>query len=45
LTIPVFRSVILTAGCGKYRFNKLDLGTIADTGLPRVLDCGQCNDV
>lgn len=31
--------------CGKYRFNKLDLGTIADTGLPRVLDVGQCNDV
>lgn len=37
-------SVILTAGCGKMRFNKLDLGTIANTGLPRMLDMGQCND-
>lgn len=35
-------SVILTLGCGKYRFNDLDLGTVA--GLPRVLDMGQCND-
>ena len=34
--------VILTAGCAKYRYNKLDLGTVA--GLPRVLDAGQCND-
>lgn len=35
-------SVILTAGCAKYRYNKLDLGEIA--GIPRVLDAGQCND-
>jgi len=35
-------SLILTMGCGKYRFNKLPLGTLA--GLPRVLDMGQCND-
>ena len=33
---------ILTLGCGKYRFNKLDFGTIE--GLPRLLDVGQCND-
>ncbi len=35
-------SVILTAGCAKYRYNKLDLGEIE--GIPRVLDAGQCND-
>ncbi|MDR1961100.1 MAG: hydroxylamine reductase [Gracilibacteraceae bacterium] len=35
-------SVILTLACGKYRFNDLDLGTVA--GLPRILDMGQCND-
>ena len=35
-------SVILTAGCAKYRYNKLVLGDIA--GIPRVLDAGQCND-
>jgi len=34
--------VILTAGCAKYRYNKLDLGTVG--GFPRVLDAGQCND-
>ncbi|MFO8191295.1 MAG: hydroxylamine reductase [Bacillota bacterium] len=34
--------VILTAGCAKYRYNKLDLGEIG--GIPRVLDAGQCND-
>ena len=34
--------VILTLACGKYRFNKLDFGTIG--GVPRLLDCGQCND-
>lgn len=34
---------ILTLACGKYRFNKLDFGTVA--GLPRLLDVGQCNDV
>lgn len=35
-------TVILTAGCAKYRYNKLDLGSIG--GIPRVLDAGQCND-
>lgn len=34
--------VILTAGCAKYKYNKLDLGDIG--GVPRVLDAGQCND-
>ena len=34
--------IILTLACGKYRFNKLDFGTIE--GLPRLLDVGQCND-
>lgn len=34
--------VILTLACGKYRFNKLEFGQI--DGLPRLLDCGQCND-
>jgi len=34
--------VILTLACGKYRFNKLDHGTIG--GIPRLLDVGQCND-
>ncbi len=34
--------VILTLACGKYRFNKLDLGEIG--GIPRLLDVGQCND-
>jgi len=38
-------SVILTAGCGKYRFNKHDLGTIpGNSGIPRMIDMGQCND-
>lgn len=35
-------SVILTVACGKYRFNDLDLGTVA--GFPRIMDIGQCND-
>ena len=35
-------ALILTAGCAKYRFNKLDLGEVA--GIPRLLDAGQCND-
>jgi hydroxylamine reductase len=35
-------TVILTAGCAKYRYNKLELGSIG--GIPRVLDAGQCND-
>lgn len=34
--------VILTLACGKYRFNKLEFGDIG--GLPRLIDCGQCND-
>jgi hydroxylamine reductase len=34
--------VILTLACGKYRFNRLDFGDIG--GIPRLLDCGQCND-
>jgi len=34
--------VILTLACGKFRFNKLDFGDIG--GIPRLLDCGQCND-
>lgn len=35
-------TIILTLACGKYRFNDLDLGTIA--GIPRLIDIGQCND-
>jgi hydroxylamine reductase len=35
-------TVILTAGCAKYRYNKMDLGDIG--GIPRILDAGQCND-
>jgi len=35
-------SIILTAGCAKFRYNKLELGDIG--GIPRVLDAGQCND-
>jgi len=35
-------TIILTAGCAKYRYNKLPLGDIG--GIPRVLDAGQCND-
>lgn len=35
-------TVILTAGCAKYKYNKLDLGDIG--GIPRILDAGQCND-
>uniref|UniRef100_A0A7S0WCE0 Hydroxylamine reductase n=1 Tax=Hemiselmis tepida TaxID=464990 RepID=A0A7S0WCE0_9CRYP len=40
-------SVVLTLGCGKYRISdkaKERLGTVGDTGIPRVLDVGQCND-
>ncbi len=40
-TLPA-DTVILTAGCAKYRYNKLQLGDIG--GIPRVLDAGQCND-
>ena len=35
-------TIILTLACGKYRFNKMDLGDIG--GIPRLLDVGQCND-
>ncbi len=35
-------SIVLTLACGKYRFNKLDLGSI--DGVPRLMDIGQCND-
>jgi hydroxylamine reductase len=35
-------TAVLTLACGKFRFNDLDLGTIA--GLPRIMDMGQCND-
>jgi hydroxylamine reductase len=41
LTLPK-DTIILTAGCAKYRFNKLDLGDIE--GIPRIVDAGQCND-
>ena len=34
--------MILTLACGKFRFNKLEFGDIE--GIPRLLDCGQCND-
>ena len=37
-------TLVLTLACGKFRFNDLDLGELADTGLPRLLDMGQCND-
>jgi len=36
--------VILTLACGKYRFNDREFGTIEGTGIPRLLDVGQCND-
>lgn len=36
--------VILTLACGKFRFNKQDFGVVPGTGIPRLLDCGQCND-
>ena len=35
-------TIILTSGCAKYKYNKLELGDVA--GIPRVLDAGQCND-
>lgn len=37
-------AVVLTLGCGKFRLNHLDKGTIGNTGIPRILDMGQCND-
>ncbi|MGK0289679.1 MAG: hydroxylamine reductase [bacterium] len=36
--------VIITSSCGKFRFNDIDFGTVPDTGIPRYLDLGQCND-
>jgi len=37
-------TLILTLGCAKYRLNNQELGTLGSTGLPRLLDMGQCND-
>ena len=37
-------SLVLTLACGKFRLNDLPLGTVPGTGLPRILDVGQCND-
>lgn len=37
-------TLILTMGCAKYRFNRKDFGELGTTGLPRLLDMGQCND-
>jgi len=37
-------TIILTLACGKFRLNDLPLGNVPDTGLPRILDVGQCND-
>ncbi|KAJ3009089.1 UNVERIFIED_CONTAM: hypothetical protein HDU68_002840, partial [Siphonaria sp. JEL0065] len=37
-------SVVLTVGCGKFRINHLQYGTVGDSGIPRLLDLGQCND-
>ena len=37
-------TVLLTLACGKFRLNDLPLGTVPGTGLPRILDVGQCND-
>jgi len=36
--------VILTTSCGKFRFNDVDYGTVPDTGIPRYIDLGQCNN-
>ena len=38
------QTLILTMGCAKYRINELNLGTLGDTDIPRLLDVGQCND-
>lgn len=37
-------TVILTTSCGKFRFNDHDFGTVGDTGIPRYIDLGQCNN-
>ena len=42
--LPPPDTVILTLACGKFRLNDLPLGTVPGTGLPRILDVGQCND-
>ena len=38
------QTLILTMGCAKYRINDYDFGTLGNTGIPRLLDLGQCND-
>lgn len=38
------QTLIMTMGCAKYRFNSIDFGTLGSTGIPRLLDLGQCND-
>lgn len=42
-SLPV-QTLILTMGCAKYRINTIDFGTLGNTGIPRLLDMGQCND-
>ncbi|MED1876684.1 hydroxylamine reductase, partial [Brevibacillus borstelensis] len=37
-------TVILTTSCGKFRFNDIDFGTVGNTGIPRYIDLGQCNN-
>lgn len=37
-------TLILTMGCAKYRFNRHEFGMLGSTGLPRLMDVGQCND-
>ncbi|MCZ8518184.1 MULTISPECIES: hydroxylamine reductase [Paenibacillus] len=37
-------TVILTTSCGKFRFNDVEYGTVGDTGIPRYIDLGQCNN-
>lgn len=38
------QTLILTMGCAKYRINEFDYGSLGQTGIPRLLDLGQCND-
>ena len=38
------QTLILTMGCAKYRLNTINFGTLGNTGIPRLLDMGQCND-
>ena len=42
--LPPPDTILLTLACGKFRLNDLPLGTVPGTGLPRILDVGQCND-